>query len=104
MESTTGQISSGFKNCHLWVHLFVFSSRRLGLSLSESPWEGAGVIRSLEGPLPLPSASRPPRVPSGGPAVGECPCGHGLHPPDLRLNADAGAQPGEFWVGKGSHC
>lgn len=40
MESTTWKISSGFKNCYLWVHLFFFPSKSLGLSLPESPWEG----------------------------------------------------------------
>lgn len=84
MESTTWQVSSGFKNCYLRVPLFVFSSRRLGLSLSESlGGRGAGLIRSLQGPFHPTSASRPlwspPVVPLQEASM--WPCGRELCPP-----------------------
>ena len=58
MESTTWKISSGFKNCYLWVHLFVFffSSRSLGLRLPESPWEGGWCDQE-------PGGADPPHLP-----------------------------------------
>ena len=100
MESTTWQISSGFKNCRLWVRLFVFSSWRLAFRKPVGRgWRG----QELEGPLPLTSTSWPPRAPSGGPAVGERPCGCELRP--LTCSAVQTQElRRDIWVWKGRHC
>lgn len=70
MESTTWKISSGFKNCYLWVHLFVcfFQAGAWDSAFLKAHGKGAGVIRSLEEQILL--TSRDLWVPSGPPAVG----------------------------------
>ena len=70
MDSTTWKISSGFKNCYLWVHLFVFffQAGAWDSGFLKAHGKEAGVIRSLEEPILL--TSRDFWVPSGTPAVG----------------------------------